>query len=209
MLQNHRPDQGLVPKHTGEQLSAQSPEFHAERAVSFQYGAEVEAEMGLIATVLPAVAAELGVSLHEGDFDAFCRQRLAKREYHKTQEPDEDFEQLRLLNMLYEKAIACLQYVAEPSAEQSEEDCSAQLAKAKAIIKHLMETLDMKGGGNISSELLRLYDYMLYTIDDEKISDLAIRAKNVVVPLDKIYQSYLEIELRAHAEAYFQNHPKG
>ena len=77
------------------------------------YGEQVAGELELIERVLSETASQKSASLHEGDFDSFCRERQAKLEVHSRQGVDEDFEPVRLLNMLYS---GCLRFLEQAAA---------------------------------------------------------------------------------------------
>ncbi|MCB0319450.1 MAG: flagellar protein FliS [Bdellovibrionales bacterium] len=186
-----------------------------------QFGNEVAAEFPIISRVLPRVADDCQVPVLESDYETFCRARLAKREEYKERGPDEPFEQLRLLNMLYERALHYCDVMRRPEfysgleaaksseVDQSEDSPDEELdlavnaqEKLRAIVQHLDETIDNDVSGAIGVELHRLYDFMLSRLDDTD-SLISERATEVSLTLREIYLGYLELEIRADAEDYF------
>lgn len=164
------------------------------------YGEQVSRELPLIESVLHRVAAAGGIELGEGDLDSFCRSRQAKLTLHAQQRPDESFEQVRLLNMLYE---GCLGFLKD--AENAQANGEAILAGEKAeraskIISHFIATLDHSKGGNISSELFRLYDFCLRHLNEARSEASTSKIFAVHGIIEKIYLGYLEVELQQDAE---------
>ena len=92
------------------------------------YGEQVARELPLIESVLRRVASAGGIELGEGDLDCFCRNRQAKLNLHAQQKPEEEFERVRLLNMLYE---GCLGFLKE--AAKAQDDGNAAFAGEKCV----------------------------------------------------------------------------
>src|SRR5262249_583751 len=80
------------------------------------YGPKVALEEEMILRVIQKAAAARGIALLEGDLDSFFRQRREKIEQHSRQEADEDFERVRLLNMLFEGLIDFIKRAAAASS---------------------------------------------------------------------------------------------
>lgn len=185
---------------TNPQPEANKPDTKADEklsaALSLIYGAQVAGEFELISETLCRLAAEKGVELTEADLDDFCRQRQAKLTLHAQQEPTEHFERVRLLNMLYE---GCLSFLADAAAAfdaDAIEAATDKLRRSSKIIAYFAETLNHKVSGDISSKLLKLYDFAARHLEEANQSKSAEKVRAVHRIIKTIYSAYLEIELR-------------
>ncbi len=173
------------------------------RVLEREFGPELAAEVPMILRLLPDVATKYERKSTEGDLEGFCRYRLAKREIHKAQGPEEHFERVRLLNMMYERALEYLQNLSSETDYCDSIPKEELRKKTLRIIEHLDEALDTKIGDSISRELHRLYCFMTTRLKDSSI-DFRQSALDVMTPLRQIYLGYLELELQADLEAYFE-----
>lgn len=164
------------------------------------YGEQVARELPLIESVLRRVAVAGGVELGEGDLDSFCRSRQAKLNLHAQQRPDEHFEQVRLLNMLYEGCLGFLKDAAKAQANGDAILAGDKAERASKIISHFIATLDHSKGGNISPELLRLYDFSLRHLHEARSEASGSKILAVHAIIEKIYLGYLDVELQQDAE---------
>lgn len=178
------------------------------RFIAQEFGSDIENESHLISRVLPSAASACNQELLEGDFQHFCRFRFEKRALHcekkSNQDTDDEFEPLRLLNMLYEKALEHLQHLEQAALEETLDcDDSERLAKTRAIIAYLHNTLDSQSAPKIAANLSELYEFMLDQLDlPSKGQDFV--PSTVLAPLREIYEAYLEIEIRSDSIQFFQ-----
>lgn len=74
--------------------------------------------------------------------------------------------------MLYDGAIRFLNNaVMEYEEKKNAKDKARFIEKAVAIIDHLQSCLDMERGGEIATNLSRLYDYMLVTLTEANLKN--------------------------------------
>ena len=76
----------------------------------------------------------------------------------------------KLILMLYEGAIRFLNEAKEHLAEKDVEKASNRLLRAQDIVSELMMSLNMKEGGQIASNLYRLYDYVKWKLVESNVS---------------------------------------
>ncbi|MCG8473560.1 MAG: flagellar export chaperone FliS [Desulfobacterales bacterium] len=89
---------------------------------------------------------------------------------YATSAISEDIPKDRLLIMLYEGAIKFL-HLAERGIQESRHDLKGHyISKVMAIITELTTALDMKQGGEISTNLESLYAYMINRLTHANVS---------------------------------------
>lgn len=99
----------------------------------------------------------------------------------------------QLLLLMFDGALRFLaQAEAGLSADRIEEFVS-QLGRAQAVIAELLHTLDHRAGGEVASQLDRLYRFMLEHLVEANMQKSALHVQQVRRVLSIIADSYREI----------------
>ena len=99
----------------------------------------------------------------------------------------------RLLLLMFEGALRFLA-LAQAAVEQGDlAQFGTQLARAQAVIAELMHTLDHKAGGEIATNLERLYRFMLDHLVEANLQKSREHIRQVWRLLDIIAGAYREI----------------
>jgi flagellar protein FliS len=84
-----------------------------------------------------------------------------------------------LVVMLYKGAVRFVAGAVQAVEAKDLQTASNSLIRAQAIIAELIETLDMKQGGDLAQNLGRIYEYMNYRLADANMRKDAEPAREV------------------------------
>ena len=200
----------MASSQLAKKLSFKSADDTSSRVVEM-YGTQVAHEYGLIEEVLLLVAKQRKVELDEGVLDAFCREREEKLSRSGQPTGDAEFDRMRVLNMLFE---GCLRFLTISADAIDSGDVLLAAKKGKRalhLIDHLCETLNHKNGKKgvtLSKDLERLYEFghthLSAALEAESVKkkNTAKKIRKVHEMIEKIYNTYLELEIRQDAEKF-------
>jgi flagellar protein FliS len=97
---------------------------------------------------------------------------------------------VKIVAMLYEKAIQCLSQAERDIAEKRYDSVSRRIGLAQEILGELLSALDMEAGGEIAHELQRLYTFALermMTAHIEKNGTVLRQARDVLSTLHEAW----------------------
>lgn len=97
--------------------------------------------------------------------------------------------------LLYDGAIRALNDAKKAIAEKRIQDRCNAAQKAKEIIGHLADTLDMVKGGEIAKNLDRLYKHMLIRLLDVDFKNDTAAAEEVINNLRPLRESWAKLAL--------------
>ena len=97
--------------------------------------------------------------------------------------------------MLYDGAIRFLTLGRDKMAEKRLEEKNRALLKGQRIITELLSTLDHNVGGEVASNLHRVYAYMLQRVVEANLSDDPAPINEVIDLLRDLRTTWEEIEL--------------
>ena len=100
---------------------------------------------------------------------------------------------VRLVAMLYDKAVASLKAAVQAIHKDEIEVRWKNSHRAREIINHLFTTLDLEKGGEIASNLEALYAYMLQRLLDVDVKNDARAAEEVIELLEPLRASWSEL----------------
>ncbi|MBL6934217.1 MAG: flagellar export chaperone FliS [Alphaproteobacteria bacterium] len=96
----------------------------------------------------------------------------------------------KLVAMLYDKAISCLNEAVQAIEEQEVEKRWKANAKACEIINHMQITLDVKQGGQIAKNLDKLYSFILNRLPRVDIENDPRPARETISLLEPLAESW-------------------
>ena len=97
--------------------------------------------------------------------------------------------------LLYDGAIRALNDAKKAIGDKRIQDRCNAVLKAKEIIAHLADTLDMAKGGDIAKNLDRLYKHMLVRLLDVDFKNDASAADEVINNLRPLRESWAKLAL--------------
>jgi flagellar protein FliS len=109
--------------------------------------------------------------------------------------------QAKIVVLLYEAAIKFMRAAARAIEEKKIEDAHNNLVKTQNIIYELISTLNTDAGGSIAEELMKLYEYMLWQLEEANTSKDAGRIESVVRIITPLKDAWKEVAAR-------ENEPK-
>lgn len=101
--------------------------------------------------------------------------------------------QKKLITMLYDGAIKNLKLSIVSIEEKDIEKANNLLIKAQNIISEFMITLDFDKGGDISTSLYSLYDYMYNTLIKANIDKDIEKIEEVIKYLEELRETWSQI----------------
>lgn len=111
---------------------------------------------------------------------------------------------LQLVIMLYDGA---LRFFETSKAMMLQKDIDKQnhyFKKAQAIVMELMSCLDMDKGGDVSTNLLSLYNYILQQSVEANLTDDPVKVDECIRILSELRGSWVEIE-RSQGKNYHES----
>ncbi len=100
----------------------------------------------------------------------------------------------RLVAMLYEKAITFLKLAIKAIEAGDIQARHNANARAIEIIEHLSMTLDTEKGGNIASNLERLYPFMIQHLINVDVHNDPQPAREVITLMEPLYESWCVLD---------------
>jgi flagellar protein FliS len=99
----------------------------------------------------------------------------------------------QLLVMLYDGAIRFLSIAREKMESRDLESRHTNLIKAQKIIAELLSSLDMKRGGEVATNLQRVYTFMLQQLVEANLNDKIAPIDEVLGMLRELRESWADV----------------
>jgi flagellar protein FliS len=99
----------------------------------------------------------------------------------------------KLVLMLYEGAIKYLKFSLDFIDKKDLPNSNNNLIRAQKIIQELIYSLDMEKGKDLSSNLFKLYDYMVYQLIQANIKKDKNKINEVINMLEELKKSWEEM----------------
>ncbi len=110
----------------------------------------------------------------------------------------------KLTLLLLQGALDRIAYAKGAIERKDFESKSENITKAVSILIYLRDTLDMEVGGEVSSNLLALYSYIIDRINEAHMSNLTSLLDESYSLLEPIRDAWVQIPESAKQEAYAQ-----
>jgi flagellar protein FliS len=107
----------------------------------------------------------------------------------------------RLVAMLYDKAISCLNDAIRAIETGDVEARWKANTRAIEIVNHLLTTLDMEKGGDISKNLDQLYRFILARLPEVDMKNNSALAREVIGLLDPLRKAWTVVADRGGGKA--------
>ena len=113
---------------------------------------------------------------------------------------------VRLVIMLYEKAISCLENALD-IMKSSSEDFDMQkvkyeeMGRALEIINFLDATLDFEKGGEIAKNLRDIYTVLMDEITSQMLKEDQVRLEKVIKILKELKEAWEEVERKHYGKS--------
>ncbi|MDR2104232.1 MAG: flagellar export chaperone FliS [Deferribacteraceae bacterium] len=104
--------------------------------------------------------------------------------------------QAKIVVLLYEAAIKFMRTAAKAMEEKNIENSHNNLVRAQNIIYELMSTLNTDAGGDIAEELLKLYDYMIWKLEEANTNKDVRAVQSVVKIITPLKDAWKEVLAR-------------
>ena len=110
---------------------------------------------------------------------------------------------VQLVVMLYDGALRFMTEGKAAMAEKQYETQNTKFQRAQRIVMELISTLDMRKGGEVATNLLALYTYVVNELVEGNIHDNAERIDNAIRTMRELRESWIEVDrnLKQGAEA--------
>jgi flagellar protein FliS len=104
-----------------------------------------------------------------------------------------------LVVMLYRGASRFLVTAIEALEAKDLQNASNHLLRAQAVITELLETLDLKRGGELGQNLMKIYEYMNHRLTDANMRKDPAPAREVEALLRELLPSWEQIARQTSA----------
>lgn len=113
---------------------------------------------------------------------------------NQTEQPAVNYDDPHhLIQMLMDGAIESINSAKSHMEQKDIASKGEDISKAISILTGLMSSLDMEQGGDISKNLLSLYDYMLNKLVEANMSDMTDNLDEVSLLLNEIKEGWATI----------------
>jgi len=99
----------------------------------------------------------------------------------------------RLLLLVFEGGLKFLHLTREALAAGDLARFGEYLGRSQAIVAELLGTLDRKAGGDLATDLARLYEFMLFHLTEANVQKSVRHVEQVIGVLGTIAGAYREI----------------
>ncbi|MDR2401157.1 MAG: flagellar export chaperone FliS [Deferribacteraceae bacterium] len=104
--------------------------------------------------------------------------------------------QTKIVVLLYEAAIKFMRNSVRSIEDKNIEDTHNNLVRAQNIIYELMSTLNKDDGGSIAEELMKLYEYMLWQLEEANTAKDTAAVHNVIKIITPLKDAWKEVAAR-------------
>jgi flagellar protein FliS len=106
--------------------------------------------------------------------------------------------QTKIVVLLYEAAIKFMRIAVKAIEDKDVEDAHNNLVRTQNIIYELMSTLNTDAGGDIAEELMKLYDYMIWQLEEANTTKDISAIENVVRIITPLKDAWKEVAAKEH-----------
>ena len=121
------------------------------------------------------------------------------REYMRTQ--TETSSPTKLVVMLYDGAVRFLSLAREKMASGDIEARHNYMVRAQRILAELLSALDFEKGGEVATNLQRIYTYMLQQLVEANLNDRTEPIDEVIRLLRDLREGWAEVDRQQHDTA--------
>jgi flagellar protein FliS len=104
--------------------------------------------------------------------------------------------QAKIVVLLYEAAIKFMRIAVKAIEDKDVEDAHNNLVRTQNIIYELMSTLNKDAGGDIAEELMKLYDYMIWQLEEANTTKDVSAIENVIRIITPLKDAWKEVAAR-------------
>ncbi len=113
-------------------------------------------------------------------------------------------DQKKLIVLLYDGAIKFLSIAVNKLQAGDSYEAHTNLVRGKTIVAELLASLNMEKGGEIASNLQRLYAYMFNELIDANLHNDPLRVTHVIELLKQLRDAWKDLEAPKQAPAIRQ-----
>jgi flagellar protein FliS len=110
----------------------------------------------------------------------------------------------KLVVMMYDAAVRFMRQAIKAIEEKRIEEAHNSIIRTENIIYELMSTINVEEGGEIATQLLQLYDYMIWELVQANLSKDTKRIENVLAVINPVRAAWKEIVAKELAAAQQQ-----
>ena len=103
-------------------------------------------------------------------------------------------DQRKLIVLLYDGAIKFLSVAVNKIAEGDAYEAHTNLVRGKSIVAELLASLDMDRGGEIATNLQRLYAYMFNELIEGNLNKDSVRVVHVIDLLKELREAWKDLQ---------------
>jgi flagellar protein FliS len=104
--------------------------------------------------------------------------------------------QVKIVVLLYEAAIKFMRTAIKAIEEKQIEQAHNNLVRTQNIIYELLSTLNTEAGGSIAEELTKLYDYMIWQLEEANTAKDINGIEKVVRIITPLKDAWKEVAAR-------------
>ena len=112
---------------------------------------------------------------------------------------------VQLIVMLYDGTLRFIEEGKRAMLAKDFETKNLKFQRAQKIVMELISTLDIRNGGEIATNLLSLYTFVLNELTEGNVSDKTVHIDNAYRTMSELRESWAELE-RNHVNGRGQNH---
>jgi flagellar protein FliS len=101
---------------------------------------------------------------------------------------------VQLVVMLYDGALRFMQEGKQAMADKQFEVQNLKFQRAQRIVMELISTLDLRNGGEIATNLMGLYSYVVNELVEGNVHDNPERIDNAMKTMTELRESWVELE---------------
>lgn len=101
---------------------------------------------------------------------------------------------VQLIVMLYDGALRFMTEGKQAMLAKDYETKNLKFQRAQKIVMELISTLDIRNGGEVATNLLSLYSFVLNELVEGNVSDDATHIDNAFRTMSELRESWVELE---------------
>lgn len=101
---------------------------------------------------------------------------------------------VQLIVMLYDGALRFIQEGKQAMLAKDYDTKNLKFQRAQKIVMELISTLDIRIGGEVATNLLSLYTFVLNELVEGNVSDKEIHIDNAYRTMSELRESWVELE---------------
>jgi flagellar protein FliS len=101
---------------------------------------------------------------------------------------------IQLVIMLYDGALRFIEEGKRAMADKDFDTKNTKFQRAQKIVMELISTLDIRNGGEVATNLLSLYTFVLNELVEGNVSDKEVHIDNAYRTMSELRESWVELE---------------